>query len=275
MAEPLDDWTQQQKKIWDTSASRFASTPFQAHLKIGDEIYARLMDESDKDLLSRMLKDVRFSSSYAGSYLLDVGCGTGRNAVWFAQHFKMKVDGFDLSPKMIELARYFTSELELPDITYQVSSFHDFSSGETRYNVILLSGVLTYITDVDSFVAKLMTFVRPGALVIVRDIIHNSHEVKHGNQILHPLPSLVEKFKMNGFELILNSLANTPRVSSYLYSRLPTTLQRFPPIKTIFYICIRTQKLFGPFLYRFQRLWSWSYNSVFNYQMRFLIFKGK
>src|SRR5262245_254816 len=62
---------------------------------------ATVQDEMDLQLLDR-LRPVDWA---ARRRVLDLACGTGRIGVWLRQHGTAAIDGVDLTPEMLELAR--------------------------------------------------------------------------------------------------------------------------------------------------------------------------
>lgn len=80
---------------------------------------------------------VDFIAEYAvGSWIVDIGCGNGRNAVYMAGR-GLRVTGLDMSPELLELARENASEKEvahrcefiLGDITELPFNDNNFDGG--------------------------------------------------------------------------------------------------------------------------------------------------
>lgn len=67
--------------------------------------------------------------------LLEVGCGVGRLARWFAPHFQ-QVDALDISSEMVERARTFDPP---SNVTFHVSPGHDLSHFEPGSIDLVLS----------------------------------------------------------------------------------------------------------------------------------------
>jgi 2-polyprenyl-3-methyl-5-hydroxy-6-metoxy-1,4-benzoquinol methylase len=62
----------------------------------------------------------------AGGRILEVGCGLGANAVWFAAH-GYEVIGVDYRPQLVEAARAITAELRI-DCSFEVADAFDLSA---------------------------------------------------------------------------------------------------------------------------------------------------
>jgi SAM-dependent methyltransferase len=89
--------------------------------------------EEQARIFSELLPDVK------GKHLLDIGCGTGRISRLMAQR-GAEVDGFDFAPKMVELARRFSSG-ENP--RYRVLSVFDLDEAE-RYDIAVSWGAVVF-----------------------------------------------------------------------------------------------------------------------------------
>ena len=77
----------------------------------------------------------------AGARVLDAGCGSGRDALYFAQH-GFEVDAFDASPALVEKARAFTG------LEVELSTFANFRSTQP-YDGIWSCASLLHVPDSD------------------------------------------------------------------------------------------------------------------------------
>jgi predicted TPR repeat methyltransferase len=79
-----------------------------------------------------------------GLSILDLGCGTGLSGAAFAD-LACRLDGVDLSPAMIEMARArnIYDTLSVADIETHLAS------GDTRYDLILAADTLVYLGDLE------------------------------------------------------------------------------------------------------------------------------
>ncbi len=59
----------------------------------------------------------------ASSQVLDLGCGNGRFALWFAQHCS-RVTGIDLSEKALEIARGAADGMQIENLTLVADDWH-------------------------------------------------------------------------------------------------------------------------------------------------------
>lgn len=106
--------------------------------------------------------------------VLDVGCGTGLVGAALAGLGGWAVDGLDISPEMLEVARLkgayrdlftgdLTARLDLPD---------------AAYGGLVSSGTFTHGHVGPSALAELMRIVRPGALCVIG--VNEAHFEAHG-----------------------------------------------------------------------------------------------
>jgi SAM-dependent methyltransferase len=91
----------------------------------------------------------------AGFSVLDVGCGSGRNSVLFAQAGAGKVVGIDFSERMLELARAFASSHEGGErCQFVLGDFLENQSAD-EYDAVVAVGVFDYVSDPVSFLRKM------------------------------------------------------------------------------------------------------------------------
>ncbi|XP_065888054.1 uncharacterized protein [Dysidea avara] len=70
-----------------------------------------------------------------GKRVLDIGCGAGNWCVTAAQYGAKSVDGFDIQPEMVELAKQATSHLDMVHI--QVGDAADMPYGDDSFDVAI------------------------------------------------------------------------------------------------------------------------------------------
>jgi tellurite methyltransferase len=76
--------------------------------------------------------------------LLDIGCGEGRNAVFFARN-GYKVTAFDLSPKGVEKTKRMALEAGVPIDVFQ-ADLNEYRL-DKHYDILFSGGVLHYIAQ--------------------------------------------------------------------------------------------------------------------------------
>ncbi len=98
---------------------------------------------------------VELAKRYACRTLLDVGCGGGRNSVWFVRHGIQRLCGLDLSAEMIAKSRALAASAGVADqcefLHGDLLSFDD----EQHFDIVCALGVLDYIEHPGPFLARM------------------------------------------------------------------------------------------------------------------------
>lgn len=268
----MENWDNKQIKQWDSAATDYSCSLLTPHLKTSDMVFANYVDKTDKSRLSKILKHLNLADTLKQKELLDVGCGTGRNSSWFANKYNVSVTGIDISPNMLSLADKQKKELQLDKVNYKLSSFKEFVSTK-KYNIILFFGLLSYIIDLKEATDKINSLSTDGTIIIVCDVIANKKEIKKDNIIFHTISAYKDFFNSAGFELIYSGLANSPQVLTFLYSKLPASLQNFVVIKRLFHFSLEIYYVLDTPLFKIEQ-WSSAFHlRLFSRQKRFMIFK--
>ena len=109
----------------------------------------------------QILRDVLLQLAPEGSPLLDVGCGTGANAAWFAEKFP--TTGIDVSRFAIQLAkRRFES------VRFECGTIESLDH-ETRQAVRLVTmlDVLEHVPDDFQVFSELVSYLSPGTHLVI------------------------------------------------------------------------------------------------------------
>jgi ubiquinone/menaquinone biosynthesis C-methylase UbiE len=112
---------------------------------------------------ARVHEIVQRSTRGAGRRLLDVACGTGGHVEHLKQWYA--VEGVDLSPEMLEIARSRN-----PEVTFHLGDMTTLRLGETFDAVICLFSSIGYVQTVETLNQTLRAFARhtaPGGVVVV------------------------------------------------------------------------------------------------------------
>jgi 2-polyprenyl-3-methyl-5-hydroxy-6-metoxy-1,4-benzoquinol methylase len=118
------------------------------------------------DMIDLILKEV----TQKKGYVLDLGCGAG----WFSLELArngMDVDGFDISPKQIEIAKIFSAESQQsPDpllhgnfgsTNYQVIDLNRVTLKEQKYEAVVSFGALHHIQRLNHLVEEVHESLKP------------------------------------------------------------------------------------------------------------------
>lgn len=98
--------------------------------------------------------------------LLDVGCGTG----WFLKLLSelgwSRIEGLDISPDMLEVARHI-----LPGVTFHETPIEKVTEVLEKggYDVLTCLGTLHHMPDLDVVVSELYSLLKPGGVMLVHE----------------------------------------------------------------------------------------------------------
>lgn len=135
----------------------------------------------------------------AGERILDAGCGTGFDAVPLMER-GCEVDGVDLSPGMVEIAKG-------RGVNATVADLHDLDLGR-RYDKVLCAGPLEFCASAGRVVARLAAHLAPGGTLVllfppptVTGRAYRLYHRSHGLRIqLYPVAQMRELCRAAGLE---------------------------------------------------------------------------
>ena len=97
--------------------------------------------------------------------VLDVGCGSGRNTVWWARHGIAALHGVDVSREMIDEARAIAARAGVSEqCTFELADFEEWSS-DRMWDLAAACGVFDYVIDAEAFEAGVQSLVQVLALI--------------------------------------------------------------------------------------------------------------
>ena len=110
------------------------------------------------------------------SKVLDIGCGIGRWGEEIIPQISSEGGyyGIDFSQQMIEVARKRTSRFENKNFKFDKMSFQEFTSDrkdKSKYNRVIMSGVIMYISDSDVFMCfkDLLAFMDGKCMIYIHE----------------------------------------------------------------------------------------------------------
>ncbi|HXC12866.1 MAG TPA: methyltransferase domain-containing protein [Stellaceae bacterium] len=102
----------------------------------------------------------------ASDHLLDIGCGIGGPARWFAARFGCRVTGVDLTESFCEAARQLTSLAGLADrVTILHGSALSLPMPDASFDAAYSQAVLMNISDKLGFALEAFRVLRPGGML--------------------------------------------------------------------------------------------------------------
>lgn len=144
------------KDHFDADAERFdaiyedAKGPFDRFM---DEVWRGVVRKRFELVLARL-------EPLAGKSVLDVGCGSGRYCLAYAQRGAARVVGVDFAPAMIELARKHATRLGVTDrCDFRVGSFPEAVT-DGPFDAATAMGFFDYVAEPAPIVARMRELTR-------------------------------------------------------------------------------------------------------------------
>lgn len=106
-------------------------------------------------------------ADYQGKRVLDMGCGTGEYALWYAMNGAAHVTGVDLSEGSLGVARERQVQSELRNVEFQKMDLLDCSLPDDQFDYTYSVGVLHHTGDPFGVFKHLVRVTRPGGVIIV------------------------------------------------------------------------------------------------------------
>ena len=161
-----------------------------------------------------------------GSRILDAGCGSGRNLVYFLRQ-KYEVFAADWDPLAIDETRRLAAALApaLPATNFRLEPIEAMSFPESFSPVVLLNAVLHFARDEDHFRAMMKgawRVLKPDGLLFSRlaSTIGIERQIQHVSGRRYLLPDGSERFLVD--EILLMNL--TAELGGQLLDPLKTTV---------------------------------------------------
>jgi 2-polyprenyl-3-methyl-5-hydroxy-6-metoxy-1,4-benzoquinol methylase len=107
---------------------------------------------------------------FNGSRILIAGCGSGEEAISFAQHYSAsEVIGVDFSERSIEIAVQKAKEGKISNVSFQVADLTDesWTKDQTMFDFILCHGVADYVTDIDAMLRNFSISLKATGLIFL------------------------------------------------------------------------------------------------------------
>ena len=97
--------------------------------------------------------------------VLDYGCGIGNMAIEISENVK-KIDGIDISQKMIDAAKRKAAERNIENIHFAQSTLFDERYKRESFDVILAFNILHFLEDTQKVMTRINELLKPGGLII-------------------------------------------------------------------------------------------------------------
>lgn len=102
----------------------------------------------------------------------DIGCGTGTVSRWMASQMGPpgRVDGIDIAPEQIDVARSTAAASGSGSVHYQLGSAYSPGLPHSSYDVVFCRLVLCHLKEPERAVAEMARLLRPGGRLVLVDM---------------------------------------------------------------------------------------------------------
>jgi SAM-dependent methyltransferase len=160
------------------------------------------------------------SDNLEGLYVVDAGCGTGRNSFWMNQRNARRILAFDVESSTVDVARRNLREYE--NIQVKRMSIYEASMPNGELADIAFSiGVVHHLSDPKRAISRLSQLVKQNGYVVIW--VYGAEGNRWLLRFLNPLRKLTKHIPMP----VLNGLSNFLAIPLYFYLRLPVPKSQY------------------------------------------------
>jgi len=185
------------------------------HYDFHDDVYGFYAHHLWVRSLLKVVKDQMRRTEYA--QMLDLACGTGFVTYKVAsRHRNIDVDGFDLSPHMLEVAKG-RKERDFKDrnINFWVGDSEE-SFGENKYDIVTVSFAWRNFVNKNLATANVFKSLKPGGVFIIQDLTKPEHQPMQGLYLFYmkyilPLMTRILGTEKSADQWLLKSVKMMPK----------------------------------------------------------------
>ena len=154
----------------DTFANVDNSSDPQLFIECMKEQYA-----SNPKLVQNKEETFKLMDLKSGQCVLDIGCGTGRDAMLMAETVAPDghIYGVDFSQAMVLQASKSAATSKLP-VTFQQGSIYELNFSENHFDRCRADKIFQHLADPYSAISELIRVTKPGGKIIIADPDHDS-----------------------------------------------------------------------------------------------------
>lgn len=145
----------------------YDGTAWRWHSVVGLLGYSRAYGK----LFSRLASDRWLLGLQDGAKLLDAGVGTGSLSLAMAKSLAIahELHGFDISPRMLERARYHLQRLRHPGLTphLRYGDVHDLSYRDEEFDMVMSAHLLEHCPSPLQVLLEMVRVLRAGAPLLI------------------------------------------------------------------------------------------------------------
>lgn len=110
-----------------------------------------------KSMMERFQLSIEGCTPIEGRSVLDVGCGPGHYAVELARRGASRVNGIDVAPAMLEIARGYAQANSVENVCrFEQADFLAWPK-EPKFDYVILMGFMDYVRDARNVVNKALS----------------------------------------------------------------------------------------------------------------------
>jgi ubiquinone/menaquinone biosynthesis C-methylase UbiE len=186
-----------------------AADPLRSCLAAYDA-WASTYDTLDNPLIAQAAVALaRHAAWFDGARVLELGCGTGRNAAWALAAGAQRFVGVDASPGMLAVARKRLADPRASWLEAELVRGASLATARgARFDVALICLVLEHVRDVGPVVAAAASALAPAGRLVVLELHPALHELGVGaNFRLGDREVRLDSFRHTAEELVLAATA--------------------------------------------------------------------
>ena len=104
---------------------------------------------------------------YKDKTVLDMGCGTGEYALWYASNGAKEVTGVDLSEGSLALANQKKNESAIDNVTFHRMNVLELDFPDNSFDYVYSVGVLHHTGDPETGLKEMCRVVKPGGVIVI------------------------------------------------------------------------------------------------------------
>ncbi|BBL77184.1 SAM-dependent methyltransferase [Methylomagnum ishizawai] len=182
------------------------------------EVFQGARPDSTEELLNYIMSSARIEN---GQRILDAGCGVCGPAIWFAEHFDVRIDAITISEVQVAEATKRIQEKGLQDrITVRQGDFHRLSEyyPPDTFDRVLFLETLCHAEDYRPVLTEARTVLKPYGFLYIKDYYcvdyrawpemraQQQPDLEELNRlyclVMPDLPSIVDVISELGFDLV-------------------------------------------------------------------------
>ena len=140
------------------------------HLYRGDNLSKVLYEYNNVHLFFDVLRRNLGLDAFNNKEALDVGCGWGGKAIYYAEHFKLKsIHGFDI-PKAYDpdVPSRFASAKKLTNCFFEIGYAENMPYQNNLFDIVLMEDVLEHVGDPKKVIQECYRVLKPGGKIIIK-----------------------------------------------------------------------------------------------------------